>query len=152
MALSHFLLNMSAEHGTFATAVGCMDGRVQDPVAAFAKDKWGVDYVDAITEAGLVKHFAEPHEEGPHTHPHTQHILETIKMKVIDVSVQKHNSRGIVVHGHTECAGNPVSDEQQRADILAATSVIREMEPGVEVVPVFLTPSEPMWKVEVLSE
>ena len=37
---------------TFATAINCMDGRVQLPVTAFLKKKYGVDYVDVITEPG----------------------------------------------------------------------------------------------------
>lgn len=152
MALSHFLLKMSAENKTFGTSIGCMDGRGQEVVTKYVKDRWGVDYVDVITEAGLVKHFASPHEDGTHTHPHTAHIRENITHKVIDVSVGKHHSKGIAVHGHTDCAGNPVSDEQQMADILAAAAVIREMEPGVDVVPLFLTPAEPEWEVHVLSE
>lgn len=135
---------MSDSHGTFATAVGCMDGRVQDPVAKFARKRWKVKYVDAVTEAGLVKHFAKQHE----THPHTPHIRETIRIKVVDVSVMKHNSKGIVVHGHQECAGNPVDDEKQKADILEAAKVLKELNPKVEVVPVFVVKKEDNWTVE----
>lgn len=139
---------MSDLGDTFATAVGCMDGRVQDPVAQFARKRWGVKYVDAITEAGLVKHFAKQHEE----HPHTPHIRETIRIKVVDVSVLKHHSKGIVVHGHQECAGNPVPDEKQKNDILEAANVIRELEHGVEVIPVFVHKNHGDWEVLELTD
>lgn len=138
---------MSDLGDSFATAVGCMDGRVQDPVADFARKKWGVKYVDSITEAGLVKHFAVQHS----THPHTPHIRETIKIKVVDVSVKKHYSKGIVVHGHQDCAGNPVDDEKQKEDIIEAANVVRELEHGVEVIPIFVRRADDKWEVEVLT-
>ncbi len=43
---------ITISHGTFATAINCMDGRVQLPVIAYLKSKYVVDYVDAITEPG----------------------------------------------------------------------------------------------------
>lgn len=134
---------MSDANDSFATAVGCMDGRVQDPIAKFARKKWGVKYVDAITEAGFVKHFAKQHE----AHPHTPHIRETTKIKIVDVSVIKHHSKGIIVHGHQECAGNPVPDEKQKKDILEAASVIMELEHDVEVIPVFVKKNHGDWEV-----
>ena len=139
---------MSDTHDTFATAVGCMDGRVQDPIAEFARKRWGVKYVDAITEAGFVKHFAQHHE----AHPHTSHIREITKLKVVDVSVMKHHSKGIIVHGHEDCAGNPVSDEKQKRDILETSSVIRELEHGVKVIPVFVHKNHGDWEVLELTD
>lgn len=35
--------------GKFATAINCMDGRVQIPVIEYIKSKYEVDYVDMIT-------------------------------------------------------------------------------------------------------
>ena len=40
---------------SFATAINCLDGRVQEPVAKFLKKKFGASYVDAITAPGPVK-------------------------------------------------------------------------------------------------
>lgn len=134
---------MSAENKTFATAVGCMDGRGQTPIAEFAKDRWGVDYVDTITDAGIVKHIA---------HTHNNEYLANIGTKIIDVSVGKHHSKGIVVWGHSECAGHPVEDEHQKSDVIKAAQRIRDMECGVEVVPVFVRYEDPNWIAESLSE
>ena len=36
----------------FATAITCMDGRIQIPVIEYIKSNYGVDYVDVITEPG----------------------------------------------------------------------------------------------------
>lgn len=46
-------------HGTFATAINCMDGRTQLAVTAFMKSRYGVDFVDMITEPGPVRALAE---------------------------------------------------------------------------------------------
>lgn len=129
---------MSSKFDTFATAVGCMDGRVQEPVFEFAKKRWGVKYVDTITEAGLVGLLAS-NDPG-------SLLLDSIKKKVL-ISVEKHHSKGIVVHGHEDCAGNPVSDSQQKEEIISAADIIRELEPGVEVVSVFVKRAEPGWEV-----
>ena len=51
-----------------------------------------------ITEAGLVGQIA--HATNPT-------LVESIKKKLL-ISLEKHHSKGIIVHGHQECAGNPV--------------------------------------------
>ena len=43
----------------FGTAINCMDGRVQEPVAKFLKEIYGIDFVDTITEPGPVKILSE---------------------------------------------------------------------------------------------
>jgi hypothetical protein len=47
----------------FATALNCMDGRVQIPIIEFLKKKFKVDYVDMITEPGIDKILAEENKE-----------------------------------------------------------------------------------------
>jgi hypothetical protein len=37
---------------SYCTAINCMDGRVQLPTTAFQKERFNVDHVDMITEAG----------------------------------------------------------------------------------------------------
>ena len=44
---------------TFATAINCMDGRVQEQVTLLIKESTGVDYVDMITVAGPDKVLAQ---------------------------------------------------------------------------------------------
>ncbi len=43
----------------FATAINCIDGRVQKPVMEFAISKFKVDYVVMITEPGSDKILSE---------------------------------------------------------------------------------------------
>lgn len=119
---------MSKPGETFFTAVGCMDGRVQDVVAKFGQEKFGAKYPDTITEAGLVGKL--PLNDTT--------LLESVKFKVVDVSIGKHHAAGVIVHGHAECAGNPVSDEQQKEDIRRSVEVIKSLVGDTPVTGVFV--------------
>jgi hypothetical protein len=46
-------------HGNFVTAINCIDGRTQLPVINFAQKKYGIDYVDMVTEPGPIKILTE---------------------------------------------------------------------------------------------
>ena len=43
----------------FATAINCIDGRIQLVVCAYMRTKYLVDYVDMITDPGPVKILSE---------------------------------------------------------------------------------------------
>ncbi|MCL6624648.1 MAG: hypothetical protein K6T17_08555, partial [Fimbriimonadales bacterium] len=88
---------------TFATAINCMDGRVQMPVIQHVKSKYSVDYVDMITLPGPNKVLAEGEDIS---------VLELIK-KCVDISVAQHHSNLIAICGHHDCAGNPSPRETQ---------------------------------------
>ncbi len=119
---------MAHANETFFTLVGCMDGRVQEAATAFGQEKFGARYPDTITEAGLVGKLT-----------FTDHdLLDAIKFKVVDVSIGKHHAKGVIVHGHSECAGNPVDDEQQKEDIRRSVEIIKSMVGSTPVVGVFI--------------
>jgi carbonic anhydrase len=124
---------------TFFTSIGCMDGRVQAPIAEYGQKKYGVLYPDTITEAGLVGLLAN--------NPSSE-LLDSIKKKVL-ISVEKHHSKGIIVHGHQNCAGNPVDDELHKQQTIEAAKVIRDfVSEDIEVKPVFVNKTESGWTVE----
>lgn len=139
--------SMSHAGETFFTVVGCMDGRVQDVVAAFGREKFGAKFPDTITEAGLVGQLAK---ETP-----DQVLLDGLKFKIVAVSLSKHQTKGVVVNGHAECAGNPVEDEKHKEDIQKSVFLIQKMVgAAVPVLGVFVKrnaadPSQ--WKVEELA-
>ena len=87
----------------FATAVNCMDGRVQHAVAELLKKKYKVDYVDMITEPGLDGVLATNQDKA---------AIESIKRK-IGISTGRHGSKHIAVAGHHDCAGNLFSVAHQ---------------------------------------
>ncbi len=119
-----------------------MDGRVQEPVFVFGRNKFGVKYADTITEAGLVGLFAKKDID--------EDLLNSLKNKIF-ISLAKHHSKGIVVHGHAECAGNPVEDRKHKEDVQKSVKLIKSFVPhDIPVLPVFVERGNEGWKVEPL--
>ena len=120
--------------GKFATSVSCMDGRIQIPLTNWIKENFSVDYVDTITEPGIDKLVADSTD------------LESIKIKV-GISINKHESELIVVSGHYDCAGNPVSNEEHITQIKQGIEVISSWNLGVKVVGVWV---DDTWKINTV--
>jgi carbonic anhydrase len=120
--------------GKFATSVSCMDGRIQIPIAKWIKENHSIDFVDVITEPGIDRMVAENLD------------LESIKNKV-GISINAHKSDLIVVSGHYDCAGNPVSDEEHISQIRKGVEVISSWGLNVKVVGIWVDDS---WNVNVL--
>ncbi len=135
---------MSQIGETFFTSVGCMDGRVQGPVAEFGREKFGAKFPDTITEPGLVGVLAKK--------PVSEDLLNSIKRK-IDVSINKHHSKGIIVHGHEDCAASDaVNDLQHKENIITAANVIKTLiNDSLPIIPVFIKREDEGWVVEELS-
>lgn len=120
--------------GKFATSVSCMDGRIQIPLTNWIKENFSVDYVDTITEPGIDKQVADNID------------IESIKTKV-GISINKHESELIVVSGHYDCAGNPVSNEEHITQIKKGIEVISSWKLGVKVVGVWV---DDTWKINTV--
>ena len=133
---------MSDTGETFFTSIGCMDGRGLRPVRKFGKKIFKVWYMDAITEAGLVGYLAKAGIDSD--------LFKSIQAKAL-ISLEKHHSKGIVVHGHEECAGNPVEEKQHKKDILDCAKMLETFAKGVPVIPVYIKKSNGEWTVEELS-
>ena len=118
--------------GSFATSVSCIDGRIQGPISDWIKEKNSVDYVDTITEPGLDKRISEFPE-----------IAEELRKKVV-ISIKAHGSQLVIVSGHAECAGNPVSDEEHKEHIAKGVEVVKSWNLGVDVKGVWV---DNEWKV-----
>jgi hypothetical protein len=123
--------------GTFGTAINCMDGRVQMPIINWMTREFQLDYVDMITEPGPDKILAEGTAEQ-------QNI---IKNKV-DISVNKHGSKIVVIMGHDDCAGNPVPKEQHLGQIKQAMQIIKSWNYPVQIIGVWLDIN---WQVEIVN-
>jgi len=108
----------------FATAINCMDGRVQIPVIEWLKRQYGVDYVDMITEPGPERLLAEGKDQTG---------TESIQ-KRLEISVARHNSNLVAVVGHHDCAGNPAGKETQLEQILAAIRTVESWNLEVRVI------------------
>ena len=117
--------------GKFATSVSCIDGRTQLPLAAWIKEKYSVDFVDVISEPGVDKKIVESID------------LDSIKHKV-GISISAHKSKTIVVSGHHDCAGNPVSDDVHISQIKKGVEEISSWGMDAEVIGVWVDAS---WNV-----
>ena len=115
---------MTINYTKFATAINCMDGRVQMPVIEWLKKNYEADYVDMITEPGPNKILAENKDNS---------TIESIKRR-IGISVNKHASKLIAITGHYDCAGNPVEKDTQLKQILLAIKTIELWNYGIQVI------------------
>lgn len=124
--------------GKFATAVTCIDGRVQVPVIRWMMASQQVDYVDLVTEAGADKALA-----------HWQ-MAQMLSIKEgVRLSVERHHSRLVAVVGHHDCAAAPGTREQHLQQIRAAVSAVRSW--GFRAQAMGLWVNE-KWGVEVVEE
>lgn len=124
---------------TFFTRVGCMDGRIQVPLRIYGQKVTGAEYPDTISDPGAAGILAG----NP-----SQEFLARLKSE-LDISLGKHHSRGIIVHGHQDCAGHPVDDETHKEDVRKSVEIIRKLTNNeVPVYGVFVKRDGPDWIVE----
>ena len=74
----------------FATAISCIDGRIQIPIIKYLKNSLSVDYIDMITEPGPNKILSENKDLD---------IIKSLREK-IKISIKKHGSDTVVIVGH----------------------------------------------------
>ena len=108
----------------FCSVISCMDGRVQLPVIRYLQKRFNVDYVDSITEAGPNLILSEAKSSSS-----TQAILERLK-----ISIENHDSVGVAIVGHHDCAGNPAPKDDQIVHIQKAIQLIYQQYEGIEVI------------------
>jgi carbonic anhydrase len=125
--------------GTFAAAVCCMDGRIQLPIIRFIQERYGVRFVDIITEPGPIRYLADRKNHS---------VLETIR-KRLQISVEVHGSRVIAVSGHHDCAGNPVPKRAQLEQLARSVRTIRSW--GFEDQAMVKLWVNELWKVDVVD-
>ncbi|WP_027962967.1 carbonic anhydrase [Halalkalibacillus halophilus] len=123
---------------SFGTAINCMDGRAQEPVINFVKEKFGVTYVDMITEAGPNKAILEGSLE----------LVENIKFR-LNVSHRGHGSNVLAIAGHHDCAGNPVDREEKIKQIIQSMERMRTWGFDMQVVGLYVNEN---WEVEQVTD
>ena len=122
----------------FATAINCMDGRVQIPVINWLRSQYGVDYVDMITEPGPVQFLAENKDPW---------ISASIRRR-LEISLNRHNSELVAIMGHHDCAGNPVPKETQLEQILTAIKTVEGWNFKVRVIGLWVNEH---WEVQEVN-
>ncbi|MBI2426906.1 MAG: hypothetical protein HYV34_03580 [Candidatus Kerfeldbacteria bacterium] len=121
---------------TFGTAITCIDGRVQEPLATWMCQHFSLDYVDMITEPG------------------PDHVLRTMPdiakelKREAGISKSAHRSRIIAVAGHAGCAGNPASADEHVREIRECVRIVESWGLGIPVIGVFVNDA---WTVEEVA-
>ncbi len=119
---------------SFCTTVNCMDGRIQLAVIHYLMDYFQVEYVDSITEPGPVLAFDEP-VNAP--------LVKSI-LRRLDISIEKHNSVGLAIVAHYDCAGNPQSKEVQLDQLSRTIDYIKKHYPDLKIVGLWV---DEIWQV-----
>ena len=101
----------------FATCFNCMDGEVQLPVIEWIKTQYSLDYVDMITDSGIVAKLADPA------------FKMTENLEALDISLELHQASDIFVVAHDDCPGNPVEEETQKRELHSAVARLKELIP-----------------------
>jgi carbonic anhydrase len=106
----------------FATAITCIDGRVQQPVVDWMKLHLNVEYVDLVTEPGPDLVLSEG----------TTYVIDEIVRKA-KFSVQHHASPVVAICGHHDCAANGADKEEHFEQIKESVRVLLSYNLGVRV-------------------
>jgi len=122
----------------FGTAINCIDGRAQRPVAEWVAANGAVTYVDMVTEPGADGVLAQ----GP-----SERLAQM--RQAVAISVNAHHSQILAIAGHFGCAAHAVSDEDHKASIRTAAALITEWGLPVRVVGLWVNEN---WQVEVITD
>ena len=101
-----------------------MDGRVQLPVISYLQNRFGVQYVDAVTEAGPVGVLA--------TRPSSENAMSIFRR--VKISIRAHGSQGIAIVAHHDCAGNPVPASKQKQQLKICLNLLSTRYPRLEII------------------
>jgi hypothetical protein len=124
--------------GTFATTINCIDGRAQRPVSEWIRVHHTIDFVDTVTYPGPEKALTQG----------LQAVIDMIRQNV-GISVTAHGSGIIAVAAHHDCAGNPVSDDEHKAQVRAACQIIAQWGYPVRVIGLWVND---WWQIEVVTD
>ena len=123
---------------SFGTAINCIDGRVQAPVAEWVRARFGVQYVDVVTAPG---------PDGVLTRgtPEANRLIR----EYVRVSQEAHASVVLAIAGHFGCAGYPVPPDEHIAAIRAATRIAASWGLPMRVIGLWVTEGG---QIEVVSD
>lgn len=126
----------------FATLLTCIDGRIQRPLHNWATQHLAVDYLDVITEP------------GPDAAVTTSDDDElTALLRKVQVSQRAHRSSTLVVAGHSDCAGNPVTDEEHHQQLHHAAARLAHHLPDTRILAVHSGQCGPdCWQPHLVTE
>lgn len=111
---------MSNQEEKFVSVIDCMDGRSKRAVELHLMHNHDGAFGDAVCKGpGVIQVLAD------RAHPEYASRIEEVKRN-FTISYTKHGSRTLLMCGHAECAGFPVSDDVQIAAIQKAVDNVRD--------------------------
>ena len=119
----------------FCTTINCMDGRVQLPVIKYLQQRFNANYVDTITEAGPNLILSEQKNRD---------AIASILAR-LNISIERHNSVGVAIVGHHDCAGNPVHKNDQIEHLQKAIQLLQKKYENVEIIGLWINEK---WEVQ----
>jgi hypothetical protein len=122
----------------FGTAINCIDGRTQEPVIDFMKQKYNIDGVDMVTLPGV---------DGVISNRENSDEIALIR-NAVSISIEKHRSRIIAVVGHFDCAGNPGNREHHYADVQKAVNEVSSWNFHAQVVGLYVNDKKQIEEVK----
>lgn len=117
----------------FATCLNCIDGRTHLPLISWIKDRYEVEFVDLITEPGMIEVLACGFHDN-------SSLITKIKL-----SLEKHQPKLIIAAGHYDCAGCLKNNLEHKMDINKAVANIKQLFPKIPVSGVWINDT---WTVE----
>ena len=122
----------------FGTAINCIDGRTQEPVIDFMKQKYNIYGVDMVTFPGV---------DGVISNRENSDEIAFIR-NAVSISIEKHRSPIIAVVGHFDCAGNPGNREHHYADIQRAVQEVSSWSFQAQVVGLYVNDKKQIEEVK----
>ena len=124
--------------GTFGTAINCIDGRAQAPVAEWLKTTCDVAYVDMVTVPG-------PDNALKQMEPQQ---IDDVR-NAVAISVNAHHSQVIAIAGHHDCAAFPATKEEHAAAVRETMRLIAEWGLPARVIGLWVNEQ---WQIEVVAD
>jgi hypothetical protein len=124
-------------YGSFATAINCIDGRVQLPVIAWLRAQYDIEYVDMVTELGPDAILSKGDDMLSYS---------SIKKRV-ELSVKQHDSKLVVVSSHYDCSANSRDREKIFKQVILAVRNVESWNLGVDVIGLWIDEN---WHVNVV--
>jgi len=121
-------------HHKFGIVINCIDGRVQEAVPQWLKERFNLDYIDVITEPGVDGVLASEDTD----------VIEQLKAKV-QRSVKAHSSNVLAIVGHHDCTANKASKERHLEQIKQAMEIVWKWNLAVTIVGLWVNED---WQVE----
>ena len=116
------------DHGVFALAIGCIDGREGHPVSEWIKRMYpNVDHIDNVKAPGTDGLLSGTIMGQLEVAGVEMSVEDRVKALQFDatISLTKHHPKVVIVSGHIGCAGNPVSREEHINQIKLSIKTVK---------------------------